>query len=252
MSVNQIKSLIRRKADKRKARILQRFFKTGKGQYGDGDIFVGVTVPEIRKIAKFFQETLLLELKKLLKSEIHEDRLAVLEILVFQFEKAVKNCDQKMQKEIFDFYLKNRSRINNWDLVDLSAPYIVGPYLLNCANGKFLPEKSAKKYKNILYKLAKSKNVWDKRISIISTFYFIKNKKFSDSLKISKILLNDEHDLIQKAVGWMLREIGKRDEKALKVFLKDNYRKMPRTMLRYSIEKFPDDIRHKYLSGEIC
>lgn len=252
MNAEKVKSLIRRKADKRKARILQRFFKTGKGQCGEGDFFVGVTVPEIRNIAKFSQEISLLELKKLLHDKIHENRLAALEILVFQFEKAVKNSDQKMQKEIFDFYLKNRSGINNWDLVDLSAPYIVGPYLLNCTNGKFIPEKSAKKYKNILYKLAKSKNIWDKRISIISTFYFIKNKKFYDSLKISKILLNDEHDLIQKAVGWMLREIGKRDEKVLKVFLKENYKKMPRTMLRYSIEKFPADIRRKYLSGEIC
>jgi 3-methyladenine DNA glycosylase AlkD len=246
MNSRQIQSLIRKKSSPKKAAILQRFFKTAKGQYGEGDIFVGVTVPEVRKIAKFAQETSLLELKKLLQSKTHEDRLVALEILVFQFEKAIKNCDQKNQKEIFDFYLKNRSGINNWDLVDLSAPYIVGPYLFNCINTKKTTSI------NILYKLAKSKNLWDKRISIISTFDFIRNNKFSDTLKISKILLNDEHDLIQKAVGWMLREIGKREEKVLKVFLKENYRKMPRTMLRYAIEKFPLEIRKKYLYGEIC
>ncbi len=248
MSLKKVQYLIRAKANKQKAEILSRFFKTGKGEYGESDKFLGVTVPELRNVAKITQNISFVEVRKLLQSNFHEDRLAALEILVFKFENAVKNQDKKTQKEVFDFYLKNRGGINNWDLVDLSAPYIFGPYLYNydkdnCKDKKF--------DKNILYKFAKSKKLWDKRIAIVSTFEFIRNNSFTDTLKISKILLCDQHDLIQKAVGWMLREVGKRNRKVLEKFLKENYKKMPRTMLRYSIEKFSPKIRQKYLNGKI-
>ncbi len=238
MNISQIQSLIRKKASPEKAAILQRFFKTGKGQYGEGDIFVGVTVPELRKIAKLAQNSSLIEVKKLLAGKVHEDRLVALEILVFKLEAATKIKDKRNQKILFNFYIKNRKHINNWDLVDLSAPYIASPYLLE-------------KNKNLLYKFAHSKNIWDRRISIISTYDFIRHNEFQDTLRISKILLKDEHDLIQKAVGWMLREVGKRDEKVLKNFLQKNYKKMPRTMLRYSIEKFSASQRQKYLLGKM-
>lgn len=209
-----------------------RFFKNGKGQYGEGDIFLGVTVPETRKIAKKFLYLSFAELKPSLTSKFHEERLCALLILVEQFKKANENS----KKKIFDFYLKNTQYVNNWDLVDLSADKIVGVHLLD-------------KNKKTLYALAKSKNLWAKRISIVATFHFIKNNSFSDTLKISKILLNDSNDLIHKACGWMLREIGKRDKKTLVKFLEKHSKKMPRTMLRYAIEKFPEKERKKFLGN---
>ncbi|MFA4817888.1 MAG: DNA alkylation repair protein [Parcubacteria group bacterium] len=214
-----------------KARLLGRFFKCAKGEYGEGDIFWGIMVPLQRQVAKkYFQEADLKDAQKLLDSPVYEQRLTGLLMLVLKFGKA----DEKLRKVVYNFYLKNTKRINNWDLVDLTAPKIVGGYLLN-------------KDRKILYKLARSKNLWERRIAVLATFMFIRDNQFADSLKISEILLNDKHDLIHKAVGWMLREIGKRDIKAEEKFLQKYYRAMPRTMLRYAIEKFPERKRKKYL-----
>ena len=214
-----------------KAKILQSFFKTGKGEYGEGDIFLGIVVPEQRKIVKkYFQEASLPDVQKLLNSKIHEYRLVGILILVEKFKKA----EDKLKKEIFDFYLKNTRNINNWDLVDLSAPHIIGNYLLD-------------KDRKSLYKLAKSKTLWEKRIAILATFAFIREKQFANTIEISKILLKESHDLIHKAVGLMLREIGKRDEQELIKFLDKYTLQMPRTMLRYAIERLPEKKRKYYL-----
>jgi 3-methyladenine DNA glycosylase AlkD len=229
--LNEFRKKLGGLADKEKAKILQRFFKTGKGEYGEGDIFLGITVPIQREVAKKFLGLRLDDLQKLLDSKIHEERMIALFILVDKYKKA----DASWKKNIFNFYTKNYSRINNWDLVDLSAPNIVGDFLLD-------------RNRKILYAFAKSDNLWKKRIAIISTFAFIRNNEFKDSIKLAEILLNDKHDLIHKAVGWMLREIGKRDKKELIKFLNKNSVKMPRTMLRYSIEKFPEKERKKYLN----
>lgn len=232
--IKEIKKEIRLKQDKKKAELLQRFFKTGKGEYGEGDIFLGLRVGETRTIAKQFFDASFSDIQMLFNSKIHEERLCALLILVQQFEKTEK----KEQKKIADFYLKNTRKVNNWDLVDLSSHKILGEYL-------------ADKNKEVLFELAKSDNLWEKRISVISTFAFIKRNSFNESLKISEILLNDKHDLIQKAVGWMLREIGNRNLKTEEKFLKKHYKKMPRTMLGYAIEKFPEKKRKAYLKGEI-
>lgn len=226
---------LKKYASPEKAKIFQRFFKTQKGEYGAGDKFIGVTVPEVRKIAKFFSSMDLTEVLSLLSSSIHEDRLCALFILIIQFQKA----DEKIKQQIYQAYLKNYKYINNWDLVDTSAHHIVGAYL-------------ADKPKDILYKLARSKNLWQKRIAIIATFDFIYHQKADETLKIANILLHDEHDLIHKAVGWMLREVGKRvDEKILLKFLDEHYKTMPRTMLRYAIERLPEKMRLAYLHGKI-
>ena len=214
-----------------KATVLQRFFKTGKDQYGEGDIFLGVIVPDTRKVAKKFIDLSLNEVKKILYSKIHEERLCALLILVEKYSKA----DEKNKKIIFDFYIKNTKQANNWDLVDLSAPKIVGNYLLN-------------KPRKILYKFAKSKNLWEKRISILSTYTFIKNKQFKDTFEIARILLHDEHDLIQKAVGWMLREVGKIDQNSEETFLNKYRKDLSRTTLRYAMERFPEKKRKRYLA----
>ncbi|MBS3100170.1 DNA alkylation repair protein [Candidatus Pacearchaeota archaeon] len=228
--LNELKKELNSIANPEKAQILQRFFKTGKGEYGEGDIFLGIIVPEQRKIAKKYSDLTLNALKELLNSEIHEHRLISLFILINKYKKS----DEAEKKKIFDFYLLNTRKINNWDLVDLSAPNIVGEYLAN-------------KNKDILYSLAKSDNLWEKRIAVLSTFSFIKEKNFNNSLKISEMLLNDKHDLIHKAVGWMLREIGKRNVNSEKEFLDKHYKVMPRTMLRYAIEKFPEEERKRYM-----
>ena len=234
MTVEELKNDLKYLANFDHANNLQWFFKTGKGQYGEGDVFIGVKVPQIRKVAKRYTDLPLLEIRKLLYSRIHEERLCAFLILVDKFAKS----DDTEKKKIFDFYIKNAKRANNWDLVDLSCPKIVGNYLLN-------------KPKDILYKFAVSNNLWEKRISVISTFMFIKNKKFTDSFKIAKILMNDKHDLIHKAVGWMLREVGKRNQTEEEKFLKKYYKKMPRTMLRYAIEKFEENKRISYLKSKI-
>lgn len=213
-----------------KSKLLAGFFKTGKGEYGYGDYFLGITVPETRKIAVKFKHITLDDVEKLLFNKYHEIRLAALLILVQKY----KEVNEKTKKEIIDFYLRNTKYINNWDLVDLSSHKILGEYLKN-------------KDRKILYKLAKSNDLWERRISIISTFSFIRDNDFNDSIRIAKLLLKDNHDLIQKAVGWMLREIGKKDKKELINFLDNHYKDMPRTMLRYSIEKLLEKERLFYL-----
>ncbi len=225
-----IEKALRKLANPQKAKILGRFFKTGKDEYGEGDIFLGITVPQQRQITKQFSDLTLPEITTLLKSKIHEYRLTALLILVSQFKKA----DEAEKKQIYDLYLKNTRNINNWDLVDLTAPTIVGKYLIN-------------KDQSILYRMAKSNLLWDRRIAVLATFEFIKNNRYSESLRLAKMLIDDKHDLIHKAVGWMLREIGKRDLKTEEKFLGENYQKMPRTMLRYAIEKFPPEKRKYYL-----
>lgn len=234
MNLGSIRDALRKKGDKKRAEILQGFFKTGPGKYAEGDIFIGVVVPEIRKIVKEFRDLSLDQTEELLKSGIHEERMTALLILVDKFRKA----DDHVREKIFSIYLKNTKYINNWDLVDLAAPNIAGVFFAN-------------KDKGILYKMAKSKNLWERRIAIMSTFSFIRQNKYSDAINISQILLLDKEDLIHKAVGWMLREIGKRDMAIEEDFLKKYYRKMPRTMLRYSIERFPEIKRQAYLKGEV-
>ena len=211
-----------------KAKTYQRFFKTGKGEYGEGDIFLGITVPQQRLVAKKYPNLTLEEIQELLKSKIHEERVVALMILKHKYQK------DSNKKEIVDFYLNNTQNINNWDLVDGSAPYILGNYLLD-------------KDRKILYDLALSNDLWEKRISILATLEFIKNDSFEDTLKISEILLKDEHDLIHKAVGWMLRELGNKNQGLEEDFLKKHKDKMPRTMLRYAIEKFEETKRQFYL-----
>ena len=228
MSLQLLTNHLHSLANPRKAKDLQWFFKTGPGEYGEGDQFIGIVVPQLRLAVKMYWDTIdLADVQELLKSPIHEFRLVGLLILVKKFS-------QSNQKEIYNFYLKNTQYINNWDLVDLSCHHIVGEYLLD-------------KPRDILYKLANSPSLWERRISVISTFNFIVNHDFADSLKIAKILLNDKHDLIHKAVGWMLREIGKRDLPTLINFLDDYTLKMPRTTLRYAIEKLPESQRQHYL-----
>ncbi|MCX6754791.1 MAG: DNA alkylation repair protein [Candidatus Nomurabacteria bacterium] len=212
--------------------ILSRFFKTGPGQYGEGDMFLGITVPISRKIAHKYGDIKLIEVEKLIKNKYHEVRLIAILILVYKYKQSKNDSEKKI---IVNFYLKNTRYINNWDLVDLSAHYILGDYLIN-------------KDKKILEKLSKSKNIWERRISIISTFAFIYNSENKWTFKIVNVLMSDEHDLIQKACGWMLRESGKRvSEKELMSYLDTNYNKMPRTMLRYAIERLPENKRLYYL-----
>jgi len=222
-----IEKEIQSKKDPIQAKILSRFFKTGKGQYGEGDIFLGVTVPTLRIIVKKYSKDISLkDVQKLLNSKIHEYRLTALLILVEKYKE-----DKEL---IYNTYIKNFRNINNWNLVDLTAPKIMGDFLKD-------------KNRDILYSLATSNNLWEKRISIVATFAFIKDNDFKDTLKISEILLKDEHDLIHKAVGWMLREVGKRNKDLEKEFLDKYYRIMPRTMLRYSIEKFDPKEKEFYM-----
>jgi len=230
--LNQLKKDLQKLANPEKAKLLSRFFKTGKGQYGEGDIFLGITVPDQRKVSKEYPKLQLNEIHELLSSKIHEHRLTSLFVLISKFEKG----NNKLKKEIFDFYLQNTKNINNWDLVDLSAPKISGAYMLDNP-----------KEKKILYKLAKSNHLWEKRIAVLSTFAFIKNNDFDDAIKIAEMLLKDKHDLIYKAVGWMLREIGKKDQETEEKFLKKHCKEMPRTMLRYAIEKFQKNKKEFYM-----
>ncbi|MDP2925864.1 MAG: DNA alkylation repair protein [Nanoarchaeota archaeon] len=232
--LKELEKRLEKEKNPEKAIILQRFFKTGPGEYGEGDIFLGIIVPVQRKIVNEFKELDIESIQKLMDSNIHEKRLIGLLILVEKYKKSNKEKNEIEKKFIYDFYLDNTKRINNWDLVDLTAPNILGNYLL------------AKPH-DILYKLVKSDNLWERRIAVISTFAFIRQNDFNDLLKICEILISDKHDLIHKAVGWMLRETGKRDKKTLEEFLKFFYKKMPRTMLRYAIEKFPDAERKKWL-----
>lgn len=229
--IDDLQIEIRKKSDREKATNLQRFFKTKKGEYGEGDIFLGITVPEQRKIVKKYVDLKLEDLEKLICSKFHEERLISLLILIKKFKKA----DEKKKEEIFNFYIKNRKYINNWDLVDLTAPKIAGAYL-------------EKKDKSLLYKFTRSEDIWERRIAILATFYYIGKGDYKDALKIAKILKKDRQDLVQRAVGWMLREVGKRcGQKIEEEFLKENYKTMPRVMLRYAIERFPEKNRKFYL-----
>ncbi len=232
MSYQKLIKELEQEKNPAQAKILSKFFKTGKGEYGEGDIFLGIKVPVLRKIAKNHTDLQLKDLQILIDSPIHEHRLTALFILTYQFPKTSESEQQKM----VNFYLKNAKKINNWDLVDLSAPKILGEYYLH------KPDERQK-----LYQLAVSNNLWEKRIAMLSTYTLIKNKQFEDALKIADILINDSHDLIHKAVGWMLREIGKIDQQTEEKFLAERYKKMPRTMIRYAIEKFDPEKRKYYM-----
>jgi 3-methyladenine DNA glycosylase AlkD len=296
--LNNLKKDLQKLANPIKAKNYARFFKTGKGEYGEGDKFLGVVVPQQRKVAVKYKDLELNDLQKLLSSNIHEYRLTALFILVSKYR---KNKKEKIKNEdIVKFYLKNTKNINNWDLVDSSAHYILGDYLLSTVCHSRESGNPQSRFANldsrfrgndiyVLYKLAESKNLWERRIAIISTFAFIRGQNtpspvrggikggvsisgdcdantpssvlplnvggnhecFVPTLKISEILLNDKHDLIHKAVGWMLREVGKRDQKVEEEFLAKYYKQMPRTMLRYAIEKFTKGKREKYLQGTV-
>lgn len=223
---------LRKLSNPQRAKNSSWFFKTGEGEYGEGDSFLGIKVPDLRKLVSKYWQMPVADAIKLLHSKYHEERLTALLILVKKFAKG----DEKKKKQIYELYLKNTKFVNNWDLVDLSSHEIVGKFLKN-------------KPKDILYKLAKSKSVWERRIAVISTFFYIKDGDSKDAIKLAKMLLNDKHDLIHKAVGWMLREVGNRcGQKELLKFLDKNSHKMPRTMLRYAIEKLPENVRQKYLN----
>ena len=228
---------LRTHADPGKARLLSGFFKTGPGEYGEGDVFIGVMVPQTRAVARTFRDIPLSEIEKLLSSDVHEERLCAVLLLVDRF----KRGDSKLRRGLYRFYLKHASRVNNWDLVDLSAPTVVGRYLLETKDSG-----------RILVKLARSKNLWERRIAILATFAFIGAGRHIPTFNIARMLLRDEHDLIHKAVGWGLREIGKRiGQDVEEEFLRKYYHRMPRTMLRYAIERFPRRLYRAYLDGRI-
>ena len=232
--VCEIRKSLAALADAKVAETSRWFFKTGPGEYGEGDQFIGIRVPVLRKVAKRFADLPLPDTGLLLQSPIHEERLLALLILILKYSKG----NDEAKRQIYDLYLDEVRCVNNWDLVDTSAPQIVGDFLL---------ERSRRP----LYRLAKSKVLWERRIAIVATYAFIEADEFSETLKIAGMLLADKEDLIHKAVGWMLREVGKRDLQAEEDFLKVCYNSMPRTMLRYAIEKFPETKRKRYLKGQI-
>jgi 3-methyladenine DNA glycosylase AlkD len=230
----EIAGYLERKADSHKAELASRFFKTAEGQYGYGDRFLGISVPAVRQVVKKYRNASINVAKKLLKSEYHEVRLFALLLLVERFSQG----SAREREEIYHTYLAHTPYVNNWDLVDSSAYHIVGAYLENHDT-------------SVLDDLARSDSLWERRIAIIATFHFIRKSRFGEALRIAEQLLGDREDLIHKAVGWMLREVGKRDLNAEENFLKTHYRSMPRTMLRYAIEKFNREQRLKYLQGEL-
>ncbi|MDX9787399.1 MAG: DNA alkylation repair protein [Desulfobacterales bacterium] len=234
MNLIKIRNRLTSISNPERAGISKRFFKTGPGEYGEGDQFIGVRVSLLRILSKQYVNLYHNEIDILLASPIHEERLLALLILIQQY----KTGDDVIKKRIYNLYLNRTEFINSWDLVDVTAEHIVGHYLLD-------------KDKGPLYQLCASENLWERRISIISTFCLIKQNLFDDTLRISKRLLHDPHELIHKAVGWMLREIGKRNQGAEEAFLAAHYADMPRTMLRYAIEKFPEPLRQAYLKGAI-
>lgn len=234
LSLADLKRELRQVSNREDAIQLQRYFKTGPGEYGEGDKFIGVRLGPLRKLARCYRDLTGPDINKLLQSAIHEERMLALLILVDQF----KRNDGPRRDQIYHLYVSNINWVNNWDLVDVSAPAIVGAYLYD-------------KSREPLYELAQSAHLWSRRVAVLSTLYFINQGDFSDSLKIARTLLDDDHDLIHKAVGWMLREIGKRDQKTEEQFLARHYKKMPRTMLRYAIERFPEGKRKRYLNGRI-
>lgn len=233
-SLAKVRQALRRRASPRKARVLRGFFKTGKGQYGEGDVFLGVVVPDIRRTVGEYQALLLPAVAKLAASRVHEERLCALLMLVERYKAAGKS----ERARIFRVYLRLVPHINNWDLVDLTAPSIVGAELWGKSTA-------------LLTRLARSKNLWHRRIAVLATFEFIRRGSYSETLRLAGSLLKDEHDLMHKAVGWMLREVGKRHRATLEKFLRAHYRAMPRTMLRYAIERLPEARRQRYLLGTI-
>ena len=226
---------IRELASKTIAKHSLRFFKTDKGEYGYGDIFLGVRAPEIRLIAKKHIDISIADMKNLIKSKYHEERFLGLIILVNKYS---KTKDNETRNKLYKVYVSSFKYINNWDLVDVTCSHVIGKHLMD-------------KDRSILYTWAESEDLWTKRIAIVSTHCFIRKNELHDTFKIAEILLNDEHDLIHKAVGWMLREAGKRNLEKEEIFLKKYYNTMPRTMLRYAIERFPEEKRQKYLRGTI-
>lgn len=235
MNASAVKKELISLANPEKAVILGRFFKTGKGQYGEGDLFLGIKVPDQRKVAQSFRKLELPELKKLLGEPEHECRLTALMILVDRYSGETA----ELREDIYRFYLDNTKHINNWDLVDLSCDKIVGRHLYSTGTDR-----------SILYELAAGRNLWEQRIAIISTFWFIRNREFTDTLRLCEYFLNHKHDLIHKATGWMLRETGKRNINELRGFLDRYAAVMPRTMLRYSLEKLDGAEKKKYMEAK--
>lgn len=234
MTATTMREALHAVAEPDRVPVYQRFFKTGKGEYGEGDIFIGVRVPATRLLVKKFRGVPLHEVEALLQSTIHEERVLAVLLLVDAFAKG----DDNTRSDIYAMYLANTAYINNWDIVDASAHYIVGRYLV---------DKSRKP----LYELARSRSLWERRIAMIATFYFIRQKDFAETLAIAELLLHDKEDLMHKAVGWMLREVGNRNRAVEEEFLVQHYQTMPRTMLRYAIEKFPEELRQQYLLGMV-
>jgi 3-methyladenine DNA glycosylase AlkD len=237
MSVSAIQKEFYAKANKSYANHALRFFKTGPGEYGEGDKFLGIRNPVIREFSKRFIDSPLKDVEKHIQSKWHEERLMGLIILANKYKKSHKQNDAKECERIFKLYIKNFKFINNWDLVDCTTPHVMGHHLID-------------KDRKLLYTWSKSKNLWKRRMSILTTAWFIRQGDFKDTLKLADILLQDDHDLMHKAVGWMLREVGKKDRSVLDKFLKPRYQKMPRTMLRYSIERYPESIRQEILKGK--
>jgi 3-methyladenine DNA glycosylase AlkD len=233
MTAKQAQARLQCLADPETASNLRRFFKTGPGQYGDGDQFLGIKVPRLREVVREFRDLPILEAERLLQSPLHECRFLALLILVRSFDEG----DGPTQKQVYNLYLRNTHRINNWDLVDASCREIVGGYLWQ-------------RSRRPLYRLVRSKSLWERRIAVVATYYFIRLGDFADTLALARLLLDDKEDLIHKAVGWMLREVGKRDQATAEKFLVTNHRQMPRTTLRYAIERLPEERRRQFLRGE--
>lgn len=236
-TLRKVQSRLQALASPSKAGLLQRFFKTGPGEYAQGDIFLGIAVPDIRSLARESDGLTLRCTQALLRSRFHEARLLALLLLIERFE----NSDVAGKRAVYQAYTTHMRFVNNWDLVDLSAPHIVGAYLAD----KHLLRSQ------VLERLARSSDLWERRIAIVATFHYIRNNRFDDTLSLAQLLLADPHDLIHKSTGWMLREIGKRDRSRLEGFLRSRYRAMPRTMLRYAIERFPEQKRKAYLRGSV-
>ena len=232
--IERVRAELRAQANPEKARALQRFFKTGPGEYGEGDVFLGTGMPAVRRLAARHKDLSAKDVQRLLASPYHEERMIALRILVRQYDRE----DDAARDRIFRLYMKNRRRINNWDLVDVTARHIVGRHLMNRSRGA-------------LRRLARSPSLWDRRIAVMSSFWFVRYGDFADTLALAGMLLDDPEDLIHKAVGWMRREVGKRNPAAAEGFLRLHYRRMPRTMLRYAIEKLPVEKRRRYLQGQI-
>ena len=229
----KIKAALEKLSTQQKAKTTARFFKTGKGEYGEGDIFIGVTMPEQRVVARQHLQANFAHIRKLLSCKVHEHRLTALIILVEQY----KQTNVKRREQIVAFYLKNLKQVNNWDLVDCSAPYILGEYLIAH------PTK-----RKMLLRMVKSSNLWERRIAMVATLAFIRNQEFTHTLKLAQQLLGDTHDLMHKATGWMLREVGKKNQRTLEEFLNKHAHRMPRTILRYAIERMEEGKRKQYLN----